>query len=91
MLPGEVRPSPRAQATVPASRGGGSSPCPSVAVVGGVDHQCVLGEAHVVQRDHHPADVVVDQRDHAVVVGDHVPHLFVGLRLHAAGCILRCG
>ena len=54
-----------------------------VTVVGRVHHDGVVGKPHLVERGKDPADVVVDQGDHAVVVGDHVAQLHVGLRRHA--------
>ena len=50
-----------------------------VAVVGAVDHERVLREALGLERLHQPADVVVDQRDHRVVVRGHLGELLVGL------------
>src|SRR5262245_30822333 len=54
-----------------------------VAVVGGEDHERVFPQSPVLERAEYPADVVIDERDHPVVVGGHLGELPVGLLRHA--------
>ena len=54
-----------------------------VAVVGRVHHDRVLAKPCLIERAKDAADVVVDEGNHAVVVGDQVAQLHVGLRRHA--------
>ena len=58
-----------------------------VTVVGRIDDQGLVQQPQVAQRDFHPAHLVVDQRDHAVVIGDQRTQLLVGL-VRCAGRLL---
>ena len=48
-------------------------------MIGRVDHHRVIGEPEITEGRHDTANVMVDQRDHAVVIGNDLPELFVGL------------
>ena len=51
-------------------------------VIGGVNHQRVVGDTRGFERAHDAPDVVIDLRNHAVVVGGHFGQLRVGLMRH---------
>ena len=61
-----------------------------VAVVGRVHHHGIAGKPHLIEPGKDAADVVVDQGNHSVVVGDQVTQLHVGLWRYARALLAVC-
>ena len=60
-----------------------------VTVVRGVDQDRVLVQTSLAQSDPDAANLMVDQGDHAVVIGDQVAHLFFALQRRARGLFAK--
>ena len=62
-----------------------------VAMVGGIDNNRVVGETEFVKAGHQPANLMVNQGDLAIGVGDDLTKLFVALLRNAAVILANAG
>ena len=53
-----------------------------IAVIRGIDNNCIIQHAFFLQAIHNPPNIMVNQRNHAVIIGGHFAQLFLRLIGH---------